>query len=98
MNIEYVYNYDRTEPYGSYDYGTNSVKDIKLVDDKIYCLYQKVVDVNKETKNGRMINLKGNKAVEILVFDTDKNENVFKGEIISSDKEIGSKLNFIKNI
>ena len=74
------------------------IKNVKMVDDKIYYIYQDTPVLNRKTNNnGSRIIIQGNKPVELLVFDTNKNKTVYKGEIIAGDKEIGKKLFLVKD-
>lgn len=73
------------------------IKKVKMVDDKIYSIYQKTSTLNRKAGNGQRVIVQGNKPVELSVFNMNKNEIVYKGEITTGDKEIGNKIFFVKN-
>lgn len=80
------------------DNGRNiGIKKVKMVDDKIYAISQNTTTLNRKTDNDKRVIIQGNKPVELLVFDTNKNKTVYKGEIITGDKEVGQKLFFVKD-
>lgn len=90
LNINYDYYYKNT-------YGGLGIRKIKLIDDKIYSLYQNVTTLNKETKNGKQVRIQGNEPVEFLVFDTKQNKTVYEAQIITGDKNIGNNLYLVKD-
>ncbi|MGL5314727.1 MAG: hypothetical protein ACRC92_15860, partial [Peptostreptococcaceae bacterium] len=83
------------------NYGENGrvlgIKKVKMVDDKIYSIYQNTGTLNRKAENGQRVIVQGNKPVELSVFDTTKNKIVYKGEITTGDKEVASKLFLVKN-
>ena len=97
-DLNIAYDYYISQAGADYDdSGVVGIKKVKMVDDKIYSIYQKTTTLSRKTDSGQRVIVKGNKPVEILVFDTTKNKTVYKGEITTGDVEIGRKLFLVKN-
>lgn len=60
---------------------------VKLLhkNDKLIYIYHKPFETNRKIKNGKYYAIKGNKPVQIQVFDINKNRVVYEGELISSN-------------
>ncbi|MGL5328508.1 MAG: hypothetical protein ACRDD7_04510 [Peptostreptococcaceae bacterium] len=91
IDFDYIYN-----EYNSYYENEEGIKSIQVVDDKVYTLHQRVKYTTAKTKDGAVPNIQGNKPIEFSVFDMNKNELVYKANLITSERWIENKFHFVK--
>ncbi len=65
--------------------GSEGGSKLLYINDKLISIYQKQFETNRKNKNGKYYLIKGNKPIQIQVFDINKDKLVYEGEIISSN-------------
>ncbi|MBO3446500.1 hypothetical protein [Clostridium sp. CCUG 7971] len=73
------------------------IKRIYYIEGKIITMYQDKFSTSRKDKSGKQYDIVGNKPVDIKIFDTNINEVVYEGEIISSNRNIEDKLSIVRN-
>lgn len=77
--------------------GDGDLAKLLYINDKLIYMYHKPFETNRKDKSGKYYTVKGNRPVEIKVFDTNKNKIVYEGEITSSNRYVSNNLYIVKN-
>lgn len=89
--------YDFQINFNSNYYDIEGINKVFYIDDKIITIYRKEYNVRRKNKKGKHYEIKANHPININVFDTNSNKLVYEGEIISSNKDMKSKLFLVKD-